>query len=141
FHTVRLLKECGAISPLFIEREPMTIEVTLQVKIQASFIDLVCKILTTEGVVVFSIASNKFAVDLRPGLYTVAAPIKPNYLRPGKYRIHLSVQTRSAVKQDEIDDGIFFEIEHDTKGYDNPFWGGDRGVVRFDYQWGSLLLH
>lgn len=122
----------------FQEADPIYIDVDFRVNKPANWIQLTLRVLTVEGVPVFSILLPKSEVTMVNGTYTSRVALEPNYLRPGRYVATLNVHT--SVLQDQINDAIIFEVRHKLSGEEHTFWTSDqRGLVRFEeYSWSEL---
>lgn len=123
----------------FQESEPIHMDVDFRFNKPANWLQLTLRVLTVEGVPVFSILLPKEEVNLIEGTYTSRVSLDPNYLRPGRYVATLNVHT--SVLQDQINDAILFEVHHRLNGEEHTFWSSDqRGLVRFgQYFWSNMV--
>ena len=139
FSEITLVDHLGNPKGLFGEGEDIKVMVKVKVKKPAKYFSIDLTISTFEGVKVFSINHPKQEINLRDGIYQIAATISPNYLRPGKYSITMA--TQSSILQDVVNDALIFEVTHANEAIDNQFWLSDnRGLVRFDYEWNEPTL-
>ncbi len=124
----------------FQEGDSIYVDVDFRVNKPANWLQLTMRILTVEGVPVFSVLLPKEEViSMVQGIYTSRVSIDPNYLRPGRYVATLNVHT--SVLQDQINDALIFEVRHRISGDEYTFWTSDqRGLVRFDqYLWSAVV--
>lgn len=137
FVEIRLEDDSGHARGTFVEKEKIKITIKLLVRKPSKYFSIGMDLATFEGVRVFSIIKPKLEVDLKEGVYEVSTQLAPNYLRPGKYSINISVQ--SSILQDEVSDAVVFEVKHAAESVDGQFWMSDnRGITRFDYEWDEL---
>jgi lipopolysaccharide transport system ATP-binding protein len=122
----------------FQEGAPIYLDVDFRANKHVTWLQLTLRILTVEGVPIFSILLPKEEVDLAEGIYASRISLSPNYLRPGRYVATLNVHT--SVLQDQINDALIFEVRHRLNGEEHTFWTSDqRGLVRFDqYAWSKV---
>lgn len=137
FTEITLMNDSGTTKGLFSEKETINMTVKVRVKKPTKYFSIAMDVSTFEGVRVFSISKPKQEIELAEGVYQICANFSPNYLRPGKYSITLG--THSSILQDVVNDALIFEVTHAHESVDDQFWMADnRGVVRFDYEWGQL---
>lgn len=136
FAVVRLLDDSGDARAMFFEGDPVTVEVTLEIRRMVRWLELRCYVRTAEGIWLFASNSGKRPVAIEPGRYVSRTRLAPNHLRPGTYQIDLGVQ--STIPQDVVRDAIRFEVAHSLEGDDDPTWRGSMGLLRFPYVWDEL---
>lgn len=122
----------------FQEGDPIFIDVEFRVNKLTNWLQLTLRVLTVEGVPVFSVLLPKNEVLMVEGIYSSRIDFDPNYLRPGRYMATLNVHT--SMLQDQINDAVIFEVRHRLSGEEHTFWTSDqRGMVRFDqYSWSKV---
>lgn len=133
------LKDAGGLTRgAFAEKDPIQMEITVRIKKPTRYFSIAMDVSTFEGVRVFSVSQPKREIELAEGTYTISTSFSPNYLRPGKYSVTLG--THSSILQDVVTDALIFEVTHGQESVDDQFWMADnRGITRFDYEWGQLL--
>ena len=137
FCRVQLVNREGRMTGVFLEGDPITVELTLESRVRVSMLEIVCFVKTLEGLVVFSSFSGKRPVDVRQGRYRTALVMDPNILRPGTYQLHLYLV--SGIPQDLIEPAITFQIEGYAKAGDDPRHTKDgHGLVRVEYPWDEV---
>ena len=140
FRSLRLANSRGEWTGVFYEREPITVELAFESKVQARSVELIIMVLTSEGTPIFSSFSGQRVEAIDPGRYTTTCVMDPNILRPGDYRLRLYL--RSGTWQDVIAEATMFYVQANplepyemTYGVSNP---GLMGTVRVDYLWGAI---
>ena len=67
FETVRLVDGLGQTSGVFFEREPMRIELGMRAHAPTEKLEVLCKVSTQQGTLVFTLTSGVMDVDIEPG--------------------------------------------------------------------------
>jgi lipopolysaccharide transport system ATP-binding protein len=139
FDWVRLLDRDGAVSGLFFEDEPLRIELGLEARVPAEAVEVLVKVQTIEGQLVFTLTSGVQELELRPGAVETSVVVPRLPLRPGRYQLDLYALTR--LPQDYLAGPIGFEVVGSREGVDDPrFARGDwsLGPVRVDQEWAPV---
>jgi lipopolysaccharide transport system ATP-binding protein len=137
FDWIRLLDDEGKPSDVFSEDEAFTIELGLQSEIASGRLEALCFVRSLEGVLVFTLTSGVFEVDLRPGAAELSVLLPRNQLRPGRYLIDLYLLTGSP--QDYLLSAIGFEVVTSRDPDADPRRARDNlGLVTVEQEWGEL---
>ena len=139
FDWVRLLERDGAVSGVFFEDEPLRIELGLQASVPADAVEVLVKVLTIEGQLVFTLTSGVQEMDVRPGGLETSVVVPQLPLRPGRYLLYLYALTR--LPQDYVAGPIGFEVVGSREGVEDPRFARDDwslGPVRVDQAWEAI---
>jgi len=119
---------------VFKEGEKIIFSIDFRVTRQINFLELAFGVKNMLEMPVFSVLSDIFEFELRPGEYNTKIIIDPNYLRPGEYNAGLGIYTPNL--QDGIKNAMHFTIEASPENYNNPHWSFSfLGVVKLPYFW------
>jgi lipopolysaccharide transport system ATP-binding protein len=139
FDWVRLLDRDGVASGVFFEDEPLRIDLGLQAAREADAVEVLVKVLTIEGQLVFTLTSGVQELEVRPGSLETSVVIPRLPLRPGRYVLDLYALTR--LPQDYVAGPIGFEVAGAREGVDDPRFARDDwslGPVRVDQEWVAI---
>jgi lipopolysaccharide transport system ATP-binding protein len=137
FERVELVDGAGETTGIFFEGEPMRIALSLRSHIEATTLEVLTKISTLDGTLVFTLTSGQRDVDLRPGPVELDVEIPALPLRRGGYRIDLYALT--GVPQDDLRGVIEFEVAGARGTVDDPRKLRDYlGLVEVPHTWGEL---
>jgi lipopolysaccharide transport system ATP-binding protein len=137
FDSVRLLDMTGRTTGVFFEGEPMRVELGLRADEPASRVEFLCKVMTLEGILVFTLTSGLMEVDVQPGLFAVSVDVSSLPLRRGRYQMVLYALT--TLPQDAVGNAIEFEVTGQRDGDEDPRHARDYlGVVAIDQEWGEV---
>jgi lipopolysaccharide transport system ATP-binding protein len=139
FDWVRLLEREGAVSGVFFEDEPLRIELGLQASVPAEAVEVLVKVLTIEGQLVFTLTSGVQELPVRPGALETSVVVPRLPLRPGRYLLDLYALTR--LPQDYVAGPIGFEVVGSREGVDDPRFTRDDwslGPIRVDQEWAPI---
>jgi lipopolysaccharide transport system ATP-binding protein len=137
FERVELIDGTGETTGIFFEREPMRIALTLRSHIATSTLEVLTKISTSDGTLVFTLTSGQRDVDLSPGTVELDVEIPTLPLRRGGYRIDLYALT--GVPQDDLRGVIEFEVAGARGAVDDPRKLRDYlGLVDVPHAWGEV---
>jgi lipopolysaccharide transport system ATP-binding protein len=119
---------------IFKEGEKIIFSLDFRVVKQISFLELNFGAKNMMDVQIFSVLSDIFQLELKPGEYNTKIIIDPNYLRPGEYNVGLSMYAPDL--QDGMKNAMHFTIEANPESYNNPHWSFSfLGVVKLPYLW------
>ncbi len=146
FETLELLDPTGTATGAHLEGEPITVRLRVRAHtgIRRTRLQLVCRLATADGAVLFSAASGPRLVDLEPGLYETAFTIDPNPLSAGGYVVWLYAVTMSDVAADRGQDllrsaaRLTVEDNRSAAGDDDGYTWKEKGLIRVDYPWNPL---
>jgi hypothetical protein len=137
FESVRLLDAADRTTGVFFEGEPMRIALGLRALEPASRLEVLCKVTTLEGVLVFTLTSGLMDVDVRPGPFSLGVDVASLPLRRGRYQIELYGLT--TLPQDVVAGAIEFEVTGQREGNEDPRHARDYlGVVTVEQDWGEV---
>ncbi|MHB1275044.1 MAG: ABC transporter ATP-binding protein [Candidatus Humimicrobiaceae bacterium] len=118
----------------FRESEKMIFILNLKVIKTIDFLELTLVVKNMLDVPVFSVLSNIMQINLKPGEYQTEIEIDPNYLRPGDYKLGVSLYAPDL--QDGVKNAMQFAIESSPESYNNPHWAFPfLGMVKLPYCW------
>jgi lipopolysaccharide transport system ATP-binding protein len=133
FTAVALMAKDERLTGVFFERDPIVIDLTIEVRRPRQRFQARCYIQNLEGMKLATCTSGMVDVDLDEGLYRTRCTIDPNMFRPGFYSIGLYL--KSGLPQDIIPQAITFQIVPNPSEDDDNDYIGDVGVVRIDDRW------
>jgi lipopolysaccharide transport system ATP-binding protein len=137
FESVRLRDGADRTTGIFFEGEPMRIVIGLRAHARATRLEVLCKITTLEGILVFTLTSGLMDVDLEPGPFELAVDVPALPLRRGRYQIELYALT--TLPQDVVAGAIEFEVAGQRDGAEDPRHARDYlGVVTVEQEWGPV---
>ncbi|MGH3103386.1 MAG: polysaccharide ABC transporter ATP-binding protein, partial [Gaiellaceae bacterium] len=137
FESARLVDGDGETAGVFFEREPMRILLGLRSRVATSRLEVLCKILTLEGTLVFTLTSGLMEVDVEPGTFEVPVEIPSLPLRRGGYQVDLYVLT--SLPQDDLRGAIEFEVAGARGFLEDPRHARDYlGFVNVEQEWGGV---
>jgi lipopolysaccharide transport system ATP-binding protein len=128
----------GRITELHLEGDPIRVEIGLRCRVPrfTKPLEVLCRLRTIEGTVVFTSTTGLREVSLEQGLYATSFLIEPNVLTAGTYE--LALYTLSGVGQDVIPSAMRFRIEPNPK--EGEIQPDAPGIVRVQYPWAELEL-
>jgi homopolymeric O-antigen transport system ATP-binding protein len=132
--SIRLLDGRDRTTGIFFEREPMRIVLGLDSRTHARRLEVLCRVLSLEGTLVFTLASGVLDVSVEPGSVELEVEIPSLPLRRGIYSIDLYLMTH--VAQDFLTGAIEFEVAG-TRGFvEDPRQARDIfGLVHVEHEW------
>jgi lipopolysaccharide transport system ATP-binding protein len=136
FEWVRLLDRDGVTSGVFFEDEPLKIELGLRALAPADAVEVLVKVQTIEGQLIFTLTSGVKEREVRPGAFEASVVVPRLPLRPGRYQLDLYALSR--LPQDYLAGPIGFEVAGSREGVEDPrFARGDSslGPVRVVQEW------
>jgi lipopolysaccharide transport system ATP-binding protein len=134
FESIRLADGTDRTAGVFFEREPMRIVVSLRSRIATRRLELLCKVLSLEGTLVFTLTSGLLQEPIEPGPFELAVEIPSLPLRRGNYMIDLYLMTHHA--QDFLTGAIEFEVAGMRGGVEDPRHARDfLGLVDVEHEW------
>jgi lipopolysaccharide transport system ATP-binding protein len=137
FESVRLLDASERTTGVFFEREPMRIVLGMRANVPATRAEVLCKVTTLEGILVFTLTSGLMEVDLRPGPFELTVDVPSLPLRRGRYQMELYGLT--TLPQDVVAGAIEFDIAGEREGHEDPRHARDYlGVVAIEQDWGEV---
>ena len=140
FDWVRLLNGMDEQTGVFLEGEPITVELGIEVMERVRDLQFGCGIATEGGSLeLFTVPSPELIGVVEPGNYVVRMQMNPNHLRYGDYTLFLKLFAEG-VRQDTISQVIGLTIQPYLPPGDNLAYSQKwvSGYVRFDYEWGSI---
>lgn len=108
-----LKKKDGSISGRFTENEEIFVELTIESKIDADALEVLFRVKTSEGQLIFTCFPGPQRKKISPGAYKVVIGFNPSSLVPGLYYGEVLILSR--VLQDKINPCFFFEIVSSQK--------------------------
>jgi lipopolysaccharide transport system ATP-binding protein len=118
----------------FKEGEKIIFILNIKVAKAIDFLELTLVVKNMLDIPVFSVLSNIMQINLGPGEYQTEIEIDPNYLRPGDYKIGVSLYAPGL--QDGVKNAMYFTIEPSPENYNNPHWAFPfLGMVKLPYYW------
>jgi lipopolysaccharide transport system ATP-binding protein len=137
FESVRLVDGLGQTSGVFFEREPMRIELGMRAHAPTDKLEVLCKVSTLQGTLVFTLTSGVMDVEIEPGEFELPVEIPSLPLRRGRYQLDLYALTR--VPQDDVRGVIEFDVAGPRGEVTDPRHVRDElGVVDIDHDWGGV---
>jgi lipopolysaccharide transport system ATP-binding protein len=137
FESVRLLDSNERTTGIFFEGEPLKIVLGLRAFARANRLEVLCKVTTLEGVLVFTLTSGLMDVEVLPGLFEISVDVPSLPLRRGRYQIDLYVLT--TLPQDDLSGAVELEVAGQREGDDDPRHSRDYlGVVTVEQEWGEV---
>jgi lipopolysaccharide transport system ATP-binding protein len=134
FESIRLVDGSERTTGIFFEKEPMRIVVGLQSRIQTRRLELLVKVLSLEGALVFTLTSGLMDDPIEPGPFELAVEIPSLPLRRGNFSIDLYLMTQHA--QDFLTGAIEFEVAGTRGGVEDPRHARDfLGLVDVEHEW------
>jgi lipopolysaccharide transport system ATP-binding protein len=137
FETVRLVDGIGQTSGVFFERDPMRIELGMRAYAPTDKLEVLCKVSTLQGTLVFTLTSGLMDVDIEPGEFQLPVEIPSLPLKRGRYQLDLYALSR--VPQDDVRGVLDFEVAGPRGEVTDPRHVRDElGVVDIDHDWGGV---
>jgi lipopolysaccharide transport system ATP-binding protein len=146
FHSLELQDDDGQPSETHVERDPIRVVVRLRAprRLNDVRVELMCRISTLQGVLVFT-AINAFEhLDLDDDVYETSFTIDPNPLAPGTYSIELyavSMSDRVGDRaQDRVERAMTFNVQEASAPSNDVHLirGTNTGVIKVDYAWSDV---
>jgi len=145
WETLELVDPAGTVTATHLEGEPVTVRTQLRVRkpLRDVRLQLICRIATADGAVLFSAASGPREVRLDPGLYATSFAVDPNPLSAGGYTVWLYAVTLSDHAanrgQDLLRSAATLSIEDNRRSEaDLGYAWRERGLIRVEYPWEAL---
>jgi lipopolysaccharide transport system ATP-binding protein len=137
FESIQLVDGGDRTTGIFFEREPMRIVLGLRSRVHARRLEVLCRVRSLEGTLVFTLASGVLDVSVEPGSVELGVEIPSLPLRRGIYSIDLYLVTH--VAQDFLTGAIEFEVAG-TRGFvEDPRQARDiLGLVDVEHEWGPV---
>ena len=140
FSFVRFLNSTGEPSEVFYEKEPITIEFTMNVFKTVANLQFGYTVRQINPALdLFTIPSREYEGTFTPGQYRLQVQIDPNPLRENAYSVALKLFA-NGLRQDTIVDAAKFEVVRNLSLDDhvssNAKWVS--GPLNFEFNWGSL---
>jgi lipopolysaccharide transport system ATP-binding protein len=134
FESIRLVDGADRTTGIFFEKEPMRVVVALQSRIHTRRLELLVKVLSLEGALVFTLTSGLLEDPIEPGPFELAVEIPSLPLRRGNFSIDLYLMTQHA--QDFLTGAIEFEVAGTRGGVEDPRHARDYlGLVDVEHEW------
>jgi lipopolysaccharide transport system ATP-binding protein len=137
FESLQLEDGAGTTTGVFFEGEPMRLVARLRARASARSLEVVLKISTLEGVLVFELGSGQNEVELEPGdLVELPVDIPKLPLRRGRYLVDAYVLT--TLPQDDLRGILEFEVSGRRDGWTDPRALRDTSsLVSVAHVWGA----
>src|SRR5919106_2881144 len=133
----RLVDGDGETTSVFFEGEPMRIELGMRSSAPASCLEVVVRVTTMDGTLVFTLTSGLMDVDIEPGPFELPIDIPALPLRRGTYQFDFYVLT--TLPQDDLRSVLEFEIAGPRGLVDDPRHARDYlGLVAVEHEFGPL---
>jgi lipopolysaccharide transport system ATP-binding protein len=136
FERVRLTDGDDVTRSVFFENEPLRVVMTMSSSIHARALEVLCKVLSLEGTLLFTLPSGTMNVDVRPGTFDLAVEIPSLPLRRGNYQLDLYLRTSLA--QDDLHGVIEFEVAGPRDPVADPRSHDLLGFVNVEHEWGAI---
>jgi lipopolysaccharide transport system ATP-binding protein len=137
FESIRLVDGSDRTAGVFFEKEPLRVVLGLRSKVAASRLEVLCRVLSLDGTLVFTLTSGALDERIEPGAVELAAEIPSLPLRRGNYAIDLYLMTH--VAQDFLTGAIEFEVVGPRGAAADPRHDRDYlGVVDVEHEWEPL---
>jgi lipopolysaccharide transport system ATP-binding protein len=134
FETIRLVDGDGRTSGIFFEREPLRIVLGVRSRIAVKRLEVLCKVMSLEGTLVFTLTSGLLNDPIEPGPAELEVEIPSLPLRRGNYSIDLYLMTHHA--QDFLTGAIEFEVAGTRGLVEDPRHARDfLGLVDVEHEW------
>jgi len=134
FDSIRLVDGRDRTTGVYFEQEPMRIVFGIVSKIHARRLEVLCKVVSLEGTLVFTLASGVLEEPIEPGALELAVEIPSLPLRRGNYSIDLYLMTH--VAQDFLTGAIEFEVAGTRGSVEDPRHVRDvLGLVNVEQEW------
>jgi lipopolysaccharide transport system ATP-binding protein len=133
---IRLRGADDAPRSVFFEGERMRFELALTSTIEARALEMLVKVLTLEGTLVFTLTSGTMDVDVQPGPFEVEVEVPSLPLRRGNYQVDLYLRTSLA--QDDVHGAIEFEVAGARERHADPRAHDYLGLVNVEHEWGEI---
>ncbi len=108
FDWVRLVDRDGETTNVFFEDEPLRIELGLEARLPADAVEVLVKVQSVDGALLFTLLSGVQELEIRPGKLETAVVVPRLPLRPGRYHLDLYALTR--LPQDYLVAPVSFEV-------------------------------
>jgi lipopolysaccharide transport system ATP-binding protein len=133
----RLVDGDGEMTSVFFEGEPMRIELGLRSSIAATALEVVSRVTTMDGTLVFTLTSGLMDVDIEPGPFEVPIEIPALPLKRGSYQFDFYVLT--TMPQDDLRGVLEFEIAGPRGLVEDPRHARDYlGLVGVEHEFGPV---
>ncbi len=135
FVNVALVDEAGTPAASIVEGSSATFEIGVEVTEPSVNPEVMVRVRTDDGALLFTCFSGQLEQTLAPGQYVFDCRADVAQLRPGRYRVELAATTGGGV-QDLVPNALVFEVEPAQLLDQNPrYLDGLDGVVRIAARW------
>jgi lipopolysaccharide transport system ATP-binding protein len=145
FDSLELRNAAGEPTNTFFEGEPITARLRLRehAAVPQAALEVIFRVLTVEGVLLFSASSGLQELPPEPGLYETSFAIEPNPLAAGLYGIELFAVTHSELTagsraQDLVRSAASFQLEPNPQQGERLEGHRRRGLLNVAYEWEAL---
>ena len=142
FESIALLDARGQPSETYLASEPVTVAIGIRAHepLRGRSLDVRCRVITVEGIVLFSATSTPRELDVDPGVYETSFTVEPNPLAAGLYTIELYMVTMGEDVVDEGQDLVrqAVTIRIEEKLSSELYVSDRRGLVNVAYEWSPL---
>jgi lipopolysaccharide transport system ATP-binding protein len=138
FESLSLQQADGTTTATVPELSALKFEIVFRAKRRVRFLEILVRVRTPEGTLVFASFSGQREEALERGRYSVVCSIDENILRPGRYIVELvAAGTRP---QDIVPRALSFDVEPGYVAEENPryAWEGQAGLVRVRSHWSDI---
>jgi homopolymeric O-antigen transport system ATP-binding protein len=142
FESVALVGADGRPSETHLAGEPVTLSVRIRAHgpLHNRNLDFRCRVVTVEGVLLFSAASRPRPLEVEQGVYETSFTLDPNPLASGLYNIELYMVTMGDdivdQGQDLVPQAIILRIEENPST--DLYLNDRRGLINVSYDWTPL---
>jgi lipopolysaccharide transport system ATP-binding protein len=138
FTSVAIRRSDGLVAAVVPAETPLTVDIVFEVDQPVRFLELVIRVRTMDGTLIFGSFSGQHDVTLPRGRYAASCSVEDNLLRPGRYTIELVAA--STQPEDIVPRALTFEIEEGHVAHDNPRSRSvdQVGLVRVDSRWSEI---
>jgi len=145
FESLELRNAADEPTNTFFEGEPITARLRLRehAAVPQAALEVIFRVLTVEGVLLFSASSGLQELPAEPGLYETSFAIEPNPLAAGLYGIELYAVTHSELTagsraQDLVRAAASFQLEPNPQQGERLEGQRRRGLLNVAYEWEAL---
>jgi lipopolysaccharide transport system ATP-binding protein len=138
FRSIELQDLHGTKLQAVPELEPFQLDIAFTVDRPARFLELLVRVRTHDGTLIFSCFSGQLEREVLPGAYRMTCAVHENPLRTGRYAVELVAVTTEP--QDMVRQALLLEIESGHLAEENPrYMVNDDGLIRVESSWGELV--
>jgi lipopolysaccharide transport system ATP-binding protein len=123
-------------------RQSFTVNFRIESIVSRPFVLIGFSIVSRDGREIFGSSRHDFDQDhaIRPGIYTISAPINPNMLTPGQYTIRAAIFEKEILYH-HIDDVAFFEISDGITQEEFDIQRHLVGDIHYKFVWDIKYSH